>query len=81
MSEWISVEERLPKDREPVWLRLSDDRIFVGLLYMDFDGYSWCNSYGDFYYSAENEQWETFTTEADDEYDVTHWMPLPEPPK
>ena len=31
------------------------------------------------YYSFEDEKW--FLFGAEDNYDVTHWMPLPEPPK
>ena len=31
------------------------------------------------YYSFEDEKW--FLFRAEDSYDVTHWMPLPEPPK
>ena len=58
------------------------------------DGYYWCvDKDGDFFdafYSEEEKSfgvvcsiWNTETFEKDDEwcaYDVTHWMPLPQPP-
>lgn len=58
MSEWISVEDRLPE--------------FVGE-YITFDGIS---PYISSYYG--NGEWES--PDANDP-NITHWMPLPEPPK
>jgi hypothetical protein len=59
MSEWISVEERLPE--ESGWYLVN---IFVpfDLDFMNLSHYS--KGYG----------WNNPAT-------VTHWMPLPEPPK
>ena len=63
---WISVEERLPEHLTSVIVHRKDGGIFI---------------------------WEFFNTSTTDEcwmddsmnvysfYDVTHWMPLPEPPK
>ena len=65
-AHWISVEERLPEHLTSVIVHRKDGGIFV---------------------------WEFFNTSTTDEcwmddsmnvysfYDVTHWMPLPEPPK
>lgn len=53
MSEWISVEERLPSE---------------GVLVIVWDG-----KYYDIVLMGEH----NFHTEEN----VTHWMPLPEPPK
>lgn len=66
MSEWISVADRLPK---------KDVNVLVT------DGRCWCGVWSLYGYSEFVDFWE-------DEYgnfqpfdDVTHWMPLPEPPK
>jgi hypothetical protein len=65
-SEWISVEERLPEDKQI------------------------CLVYGTvFYVPEETESEEIFTTAFYKEFGfveqihahITHWMPLPEPPK
>ena len=60
-SEWISVEDRLPKDNVPV------------IVYK--------NKYSEVYGNMEtayihNGIWRGSIGEA-----ITHWMPLPEPPK
>ena len=55
MSEWISVEDRLPED--------SGCYLVAGeLIELEIDNY--CIDYG----------W-------NDSFEVTHWQPLPEPPK
>lgn len=60
MSEWISVNDRLPKQGEIVivfscWGEYEDDDYETSIQRFDVD-----------YYKAN---------------DITHWMPLPEPPK
>lgn len=64
-NEWVSVEDRLPTPGERV---IATDEQFVGEGYID----SCCRwyRYGGF-------EWRFF----DIERDVTHWMPLPEPPE
>lgn len=63
-NEWVSVDERLPTPGERV---IATDGQFVGEGYFD----SCCGwfRYGGF-------EWRFFDVEGD----VTHWMPLPEPP-
>ena len=64
-QEWIGVDERLPEDDTTVLAYGGD------IYYLTFDvfpngGRWWTEDHG----------W--FTT---DELGITHWMPLPEPPK
>jgi hypothetical protein len=65
VNQWISVEDRLPEDDEPVlacfvgW----DDMKFIRVLE---------------YYSQEKE-WEDWNCITHS--NVTHWMPLPQPPQ
>lgn len=67
MSEWISVKDRLPEEREDVLIRVK------------------CANYFNIeqgYYKGNNE-WVNCWCSIRNEglYPVTHWMPLPEPPK
>ena len=66
---WISVEDRLPEKYEEV---------LVFALY----GRSWrpmIGWLGDFF---EDKEWHVLTSQGEFcPSDVTHWMPLPEPPK
>lgn len=66
-SEWISIKERLPEaESNMVLVCLSDKRIFIGFIYNDNE---WQISYSDGMKKIY-------------EYShVTHWMPLPTPPK
>ena len=67
-SQWVSVKERLPKinDTEPLD-EFVEDRGYKFLV-TDEEGYIWV---------------ELFWLKANkfDDTSVTHWMPLPEPPK
>lgn len=77
--KWISVEERLPKDREPVlWLH---DLKLRDKYHNIFDGPKYMVGY---YIEEIN----SVCLDDFDEYDnwfkideLTHWMPLPKPPK
>lgn len=62
-SEWISVEERLPKRMEPVLVCVKGylkKHIMVASEMLEENGARWSACAG---------------------FTVTHWMPLPEPPK
>jgi hypothetical protein len=69
MCNWISVEESLPEFGDNV-LASVDGQLKI-MCYSEFEGGVWCEVYdgldGYGYF--------------DDEYNVTHWMPLPEPVK
>ena len=78
---WINVVDALPEINEEMdssdnVLAICDGKLCV-MAYSYIDdgednsGYEWCNCYGDIYGD----------TYFDDDYKVTHWMPLPKPPK
>lgn len=74
MSEWMSVEDKLPKDGEcvDIWIKLPDgDEGRMENYFYDKD----CKKY-----------WRWSGVDFDkklhlDPLFITHWMPLPPPPK
>ena len=70
MSEWISVKKAMPKHRESV-LITDGETIVTASLDCDMPRV-WWDAIGIYAHDYEFE----FELE-----DVTHWMPLPEPPK
>jgi len=73
--KWISVEDELPKDETPVivWFRGREQRIAeLGWEYPSYEE-TW-NKY---------EYWDCPYNDGQDWGwdDITHWMPLPDPPK
>lgn len=69
MSDWISVEDSYPNLNVTVLGFDGDNLGLYQRVYIDFEGYFWGVCYG-IYDDAE----------VDDDYKVTHWMPIPEPP-
>ncbi len=67
--EWISVEDRLPKKTEDVLVVAND----IVSQFQEVLNCCICPEY-------ENVMWE-FLNGEDFPCIVTHWMPLPEPPK
>lgn len=71
MNNWISVNDRLPPNNKLVLTYANGDiKILTYVVVDDSDNYGhwWADEYGDFHSEI-----------ADG--DVTHWMPLPPPPK
>ena len=67
VQEWISVTERLPEDREDVMVSVV------------FDGKAMI---GTGWYVVEKGRWYVrCITTCEQRPDITHWMPLPQPPK
>lgn len=76
--EWINVKEKLPEENETVWaINKEKGWVMLGCLIYD-DGWLWAKSNGFIY--AENGNI-VAECELDDDYDVTHWQPLPKLPK
>ena len=76
--EWISVKDRLPEFDTPVMIILGGSfhskNIWLMLRDNDYDGWLWSEHISGCINDKDN-------YEASDDYAVTHWMPLPEPPK
>jgi hypothetical protein len=76
MSKWISIKDSLPpyingKDySENVWVLCDNQVMVMRLVFMQCEddkwGWLWANCYGDVFADGE----------VDDDYEVTHWMPL-----
>ena len=76
-DEWISVEDRLPKSLQTVWLSNDNGFICLGCLVDNDDGWHWAESNGIIY--IDNGE---ITSECEsDDLDVRYWMSLPSPPK
>ena len=87
VPRWISVEERLPEGEDPVLILVKETEHYglhkekskvyycQYLAYWDDDEWytSWCNGCRKISDTAKEPN--------ADEYEVTHWMPLPEPPE
>lgn len=66
MGEWIKCSERMPEEGEDVIVYDGLGQVHEGCYFRYGDGVVWeIPSYNPSYY---------------DEVNVTHWMPLPEPP-
>lgn len=73
-DQWISVKERLPDSKsERVLIFLTNygnPRVDIGYYDGPYDGYG-----------AEEGDQEFTDSDSERTTSVTHWMPLPEPPK
>ena len=76
--EWISVEDRLPKEYQEVLLKqIYNDDLMIGFV----SGNGWVESCQNIDISG-NAYVETVITTGKKSYDkITHWQPLPKPPK
>lgn len=72
---WIPVTERMPDEDDEVLVLIGADCFVMRLVNKDKpDVWHWDGSY--------YMEWQNFNgTEHADICDVTHWMPLPQPPK
>lgn len=68
MAEWINVKERLPMNNDAVLACYYNSKLRFSVVHIDrYDGYG---------------RWEELQRDYDTNvWKITHWMPLPEPPK
>ncbi len=92
MSEWISVEDRLPNDGQWVFVYLPDmpwidkspsfQKIAVAQFNLGLEVFSGiirnCDKHGN---NLKSYAWRAFGPSSFLGQDVTHWMPLPGIPK
>jgi hypothetical protein len=76
---WISAAERQPELDTPVWLFEPGRGMWVGELSYTGDGWLYVNTYGS-HYSRPDGTWSSTSNDVDDDYQPTHWKPLPLPP-
>jgi len=80
--KWISVNDRLPPIRKPVWafsLDYDDESPFIAAR---MNKQRWAGLQDSWAYRSG--KWKMYSEPESlyqDEYKITHWMPLPEPPK
>lgn len=83
--KWIKVDDKLPNLETPVWMYLGD-KIKMGCRSnYGGEGWLWCALeygpyYNEYYIEKYGHPWD-FCPISDDDYQPTHWMPLPKPPK
>jgi hypothetical protein len=70
-NEWVSVEDRLPKEGQVVDVIVKDSQQFDYQLHRD----RWCDI------KFINNQWESYHVDALKIEGVTHWKPLPQAPQ
>lgn len=80
MDKWISVKDDKPPENEPVWIS-TENGMFIGAWTYDGEYWLWGNCYHSQYWNSIEHQWESYEIQVDDDYQPTHWMSLPNPPK
>jgi hypothetical protein len=77
MTDWISVDEQLPPENQTVLAYSKETKfVFIGAhVYLNDDGWFWSKALDcDLWIEDGNIVTEC---EIDDDYQVTHWHPLP----
>lgn len=74
MSEWISVNDRLPNETQDYLVVLNNEDIDIRLFNSKNDPYqTWSSMLNKFLFVDNKGEWHSTDQ-------VTHWMPLPELP-
>jgi len=82
MSEWISVEDRLPKDDEKILVLLESwekKRFLVSAIFQSDCGFEDCYLEVEDYVNSHSESCGILGGYRSPK--ITHWMPLPELPE
>lgn len=77
LEQWVSVKDKLPEENETVWAYNINDKFIALACLVYVDGWLWAVSNGSIYTDRGNIISEC---ELDDEYEFTHWIPLPKVP-
>ena len=75
---WISVEERLPEEGQPVLIDFGNNEITVGIWFWENEPEEWSNGTDYVGWQHWDYRWDKFF--PSDEPPL-HWQPLPQPPK
>ena len=76
---WIAVTDRTPPEDLPVWCFIEGGDPYIGAyVYVENEGYAWTHCENSHY--MDDGKWKCYDAMWDDQYDVTHWQPLPTPP-
>lgn len=81
MSEWVSVEKRKPEEGQKVLLLVVYQRMPGGVYCEDEIMITGGIEDGEWFVGDQMLMWDFGHNLDFVEEDVTHWMPLPEPPK
>jgi len=73
--KWIPVNEKIPEEGQIVFCRNEHDICIGGWDWVVDDQWLWGQCYHP-YWDYKKKQWDG-DIESDDEYEVTHWMPMP----
>ena len=76
---WIAVGERLPEMDVPVWL-YEGGTLYIGARGDGEDGWLWGKCYS-IPYARHDGSFDMSDCEQDDDYQPTHWQPLPPAPR
>ncbi|WP_151685023.1 DUF551 domain-containing protein [Acinetobacter seifertii] len=78
--EWICCKQKMPKEDTSVLFRLQNGVIHDGFLTTDYSDGPYGENGEDF--GDYSTMWSSLSSGIEyDLHEVTHWMPLPEPPK
>ena len=80
MDTLISVNDSLPAKEEIVFCYDPDlNWAFLGAIIDSGEGAVWCRCADIVGVSIDGDKWDCWNIQDDNDYNVTHWAPLPKP--